>query len=152
MSIVYRIILEIIRLIDLVCGYIFPLAAILLTLSHATFARLAVCVVIFKTRKPKRIRQITLTSITRRISLKGKTIIELHRVNLIIRFDSNVNCISRYSSLIFASRRNHIESRTLTISIRQIKKYQRRGYKYSMAYVRERVKVAATALARRARP
>lgn len=151
MSIVYRIILEIICLINSMCGYIFLLGAILLALGHATFARLATCVVIFKTGKLKRICQITLTSITRRILLKEKTIMELHRVNLIIRFDINVNCISRYSSFIFVSRRDRIELRTLTISMRQIKKYQRRGYKYSMAFVRERVKVAATALARRAR-
>lgn len=79
-------------------------------------------------------------------SSEEKTIIELRRVNLIIRFDSNVNCISRYSPLIFASRRDHIESRMLIIPVRQIKKYQRRGYKYSMANVRgERVKVTATA-------
>lgn len=108
---------------------------------------LASCVAKLKTRNPKRRRQITLTSITR--CQKGKNIIKSRRVNLITRFDSDANCIPRYSPLMFVSRTHCVELRTFNnpneankeipaaaINIRRRICASSRG---------ERVKVAATA-------
>lgn len=73
----------------------FSVVTISSVLSKAIATRLAFCVVKLKTRKPKRRWQITLTSITHR--QKRKNVIESRRVNLIIRFNSDANCISPYS-------------------------------------------------------
>lgn len=56
---------------------------------------------------------------------KGRDIIKPRRVNLIIRLDSDANCISRYSPLMFRDW-TALNSARLTIPTRQIKKYQRR--------------------------